>query len=370
MAQPSQGANTTPQDLMRQGVNPNSIPSGNPLMPVSMNTGGQMAGGQGQPDMGAIVKDMFATGVISQSNMNALEQFAGPQKTAQMKQIMHAKNIQIMSDEPAAAAGMSSAVLRSGEGAPAQMQLASTNEVGTQFQGVDPTMGRVPGSTQVPIPRIRQEAEAKLPPISRVREEAVAGRETPQEIGGKERAKAQAQADVDFAERYPSDRDTSGNMIKLIDKMVGDTYVKDGKLYVKKGGRQPAPGFEDVIGATWRPGYRFISGTDAADFDAMQEQIEGGAFLEAFERLKGGGSITEVEGVKGTRAISRMKRAVSEKAYVEAARELQGVISAAMARSESRYNRLQGRPSTPANPQPRKPAASSSGWGKAKVVGN
>jgi hypothetical protein len=161
-------------------------------------------------------------------------------------------------------------------------------------------------------------------------------------VAATERAKAQAEADVKFMERFQTDRDSTRQMISLINNMIGDTYVENGRLMVKKGGKQPAPGFEDVIGATWRPGFRFIPGTAAADFDAKQKQSEGGTFLEAFERLKGGGQITQPEGEKATRAISRMERSVSEVAYVEAARELENIIRTALKRAEDRYARLQG----------------------------
>ena len=82
------------------------------------------------------------------------------------------------------------------------------------------------------------------------------------------------------------------------------------------------PGFTTVVGAP-SPGKltQFVGGTDAAGFRAIQKQIEGGAFKEAFETLKGGGQITEIEGEKATRALLRLDTALSEKEYKAAAEE-------------------------------------------------
>jgi hypothetical protein len=81
---------------------------------------------------------------------------------------------------------------------------------------------------------------------------------------------------------------------------------------------------------------------------------EGGTFLEAFERLKGGGAITQPEGEKATRAISRMERSVSEVAYVEAAREFEGIIRTALKRAEDRYARLQNQKPAGQNGAPKR----------------
>jgi hypothetical protein len=102
--------------------------------------------------------------------------------------------------------------------------------------------------------------------------------------------------------------------LNLINRMVG---TPDGKS-------KPHKGFEGAVGAGM--GMRFIPGTSARDFQAMHEQITGGAFMQAFETLKGGGQITEKEGEKATAAITRMSLATSEKEYMVAAREFQEVI--------------------------------------------
>lgn len=76
-------------------------------------------------------------------------------------------------------------------------------------------------------------------------------------------------------------------------------------------------------------------GTDAADFEAILDQLKGKAFLEAFESLKGGGHITEIEGQKATEAMARLSRKQSEAGFKTALRELANTLE----RGISRYKR-------------------------------
>lgn len=85
-----------------------------------------------------------------------------------------------------------------------------------------------------------------------------------------------------------------------------------------------------------------IPGTDARDYRALADQIQGKAFLQAFETLKGGGQITEVEGKKATDAIARLDRAQSDAEYETALRELRGVMGAARRRISAGARRSGG----------------------------
>lgn len=165
---------------------------------------------------------------------------------------------------------------------------------------------------------------AGLPPKLK-NELALAGLKAGAEVTGK----AQAQSALDL----PQAAATAETAVNLIDQMVGTRgkQLKAGEKEVP-----PHPGFADVIGATWKPGARFVHGTSAAGFDALLEQVKGGAFLQAFETLKGGGQITEVEGKKATAAITRMDRAQDEAEFVKAAREYQDVIRAGVARAKQK----------------------------------
>lgn len=76
-----------------------------------------------------------------------------------------------------------------------------------------------------------------------------------------------------------------------------------------------------------------IPGTPQADVRALQDQIQGATFLQAFEGLKGGGAITEPEGKKATDAIARLSRAQSPTAYREALQDLMQVLDVGVARA-------------------------------------
>lgn len=76
-----------------------------------------------------------------------------------------------------------------------------------------------------------------------------------------------------------------------------------------------------------------VPGTPQADVRALQDQIQGQAFLQAFESLKGGGAITEVEGKKAEQAIARLQSTQSPTAYRDSLKELRGMLQAAQERA-------------------------------------
>jgi len=69
-----------------------------------------------------------------------------------------------------------------------------------------------------------------------------------------------------------------------------------------------------------------IPGTSAKRFGTRTKQLDGQAFLQAFESLKGAGQITEVEGTKATQAIGRLDTAQSADDYRAALNELKSVL--------------------------------------------
>ena len=137
---------------------------------------------------------------------------------------------------------------------------------------------------------------------------------------------------------------TAEEGIRLIDEMVGKAPVKDASGKVIQAGTKPHPGFKGYVGSGFSiskdgvtvPFQRFVEGSDVASYEVRQKQIEGKAFLEAFQALKGGGSITEKEGEKGTQAIMRMNKASTEAEYKAAARELQGILRTGMDRARAK----------------------------------
>ena len=161
---------------------------------------------------------------------------------------------------------------------------------------------------------------------------------------GKNRATAQL--------ALPNAIETANEGVRLIDEMVGKPTIKDASGKVIQQGTRPHPGFSSYVGATLVPGMRFAEGSDTASFEVRQKQIEGRAFLEAFNALKGGGSITEKEGEKGTAAIMRMNKASSEREYIAAARELQDILRKGVEKARAKAGGGGAMPTAPATAAP------------------
>ena len=407
----TQGANTTPQDLINQGMNPNNIPSGMPTSrPVSFNQSDMGGAGAVQmtPEvMSRIVDSAFETGVMAQVDFDQLLASQPPQNKQALMDAFRQAKITLQADAPSLAdsamgqqqmatnpvqrpqAGF--AVMRGptpqsrtanlGGDMPMMRNTEAQYQVGQQVKGRNPSVGAYPGSAQVPLSRVAGEAEAR--------------RETPAQIKARKAAELQAAEDFEEANKGPrlarerekvfagerakkdaafldtyNDAVTKGRTtLNVIDQMIGDARLEKGSLVVPKGGRRPHPGFEGVVGMGV-PGVRFIPGTQAASFDALFRQAEGGAFLQAYESLRGTGQITEIEGTKATSALTRMERSQSEVEFVKAAREFADVIRGAVARADKRYTALTGEAPVAAPARRKTPTKSSDGWGKAKVVGN
>jgi hypothetical protein len=97
-------------------------------------------------------------------------------------------------------------------------------------------------------------------------------------------------------------------------------------------------------------------GTNAADATALWKQIQGQAFLDAFERLRGGGQITVIEGEKATAAKARLDRAQSIEAITSALNDLEGIFLNAQQRA---YQKASGQPQGQNAAQPMMPTAGS-----------
>lgn len=70
------------------------------------------------------------------------------------------------------------------------------------------------------------------------------------------------------------------------------------------------------------------------DLNIRIEQLQGKAFLEAFESLKGGGTITEREGLAAQNAMARLQRAQSEDEYRRALGELRQIMLSGLTRAQ------------------------------------
>ena len=91
-------------------------------------------------------------------------------------------------------------------------------------------------------------------------------------------------------------------------------------------------------------------GQGGTDLNVKIKQLQGKAFLEAFESLKGGGAITEREGLAAQNAMARLDRAQSTEAYVEALTELKTIMQRGRDRAAQRLGGAQ-QPPAPYDPQ-------------------
>jgi hypothetical protein len=147
--------------------------------------------------------------------------------------------------------------------------------------------------------------------------------------------------DVAAIQELPKAVARAEQQLQLIDQMIGTQEIRDKDGNILQAATAPHPGFSDAVGVGL--GLRFIPGTATASFNAMYDQVKGGAFLEAYEALKGGGAITNIEGEKGTQAITRMSLAQSEVEFIKAARELQEIVRKGVERANKRVDQARTR---------------------------
>lgn len=367
----TRGANTTPQDLINQGMNPNNIPSGMPTSPASFTRGGMGGAGAVQmtPDvMSRIVNSAFETGVMAQVDFDQLLASQAPQNKQALMDAFRQAKITLQADAPSladSAMGQQQPMAAN----PVQTPQARFADLGSQpmmrqtqaqYRVGDPIQGRNPSVSPAPaeIPLSRRGAEARVERITpgetrantlaqEQAKEAAAAAAAPA-LAQRERnlafAKERGVSDAKFMDSASSAIEAASEGQKILKQMVGDARVSErNQVIVPKGGRAPHAGFESVVGLGV-PGLRFVPGTQSADFDAKLKQVLGKAFLKAFDDLRGGGSITEIEGVKATEAITRLSRSTSEVEFIRAARELEDILAKGEQKALARKARIEGKP--------------------------
>jgi hypothetical protein len=149
--------------------------TGGMFQPISA-TGGQPQGADPQAALLASLNEAKRTGQIGTDVVEQLRQLGGPQAAPAVDAFLAQNNIKV------APAGMQSAVYRPEGGAPMAQQVNYDPNAFAPLRAKSPMQSPMPGSASVPI--------------SRVREEAAAGRETPSEVYAKELAKVKAARDV------------------------------------------------------------------------------------------------------------------------------------------------------------------------------
>jgi hypothetical protein len=134
----------------------------------------------------------------------------------------------------------------------------------------------------------------------------------PKDVAGAQAAekRGQAQGTAQAALANGADIDAEQTKKKIDDLL--DESRKDGLASIV--------GPIDQFRGSWTLGQ---SGRDAL---ARLEQLQGGAFLQAYSTLKGGGAITEMEGQKAEKAIARMQRSQSEDDFRQALKDFRDAI--------------------------------------------
>jgi hypothetical protein len=166
------------------------------------------------------------------------------------------------------------------------------------------------------------------------------GADLPPAEAARQRALGESQAKFEVA--FPQAKQDTTQAIGLINDMIGNATYDPKTKKVTYGDVPPHPGFSGAVG--FGIGSRFVPGTDAASFQALFDQVQGGAFLQAFETLRGGGAITEKEGAKATSAKNRMSLAQSEDEFVKAAIEFRDVMNEGLKRAEARASGSSAKP--------------------------
>lgn len=207
----TRGANTTPQDLINQGMNPNNIPSGMPTSPASFTGGGMAGAGAGQmtPDvMSRIVDSAFETGVMAQVDFDQLLASQAPQNKQALMNAFQQANITLQADAPSLAdSGIGQQPMAANpvqrpqagfadfRGPAPQISNADlgsqpmTRQTQAQYRVGDPIQGRNPSVSPAP-------AETPQQAGNRARAERI----TPAETAANEAAKIGAQTKANIAE--------------------------------------------------------------------------------------------------------------------------------------------------------------------------
>lgn len=123
------------------------------------------------------------------------------------------------------------------------------------------------------------------------------------------------------------------------DKVVGreNSIAQADEMLSAIDGLISAPGRETMTGtSSWLDPRNYVPGTDAANARTRLDQLQGKAFLQAFESLKGGGQITEREGIAAQNAIARLQTSQSDEEFLKSLQELRSIVTNAKARVEGR----------------------------------
>jgi hypothetical protein len=140
----------------------------------------------------------------------------------------------------------------------------------------------------------------------------------PKDVAGKEAAEARGKAQGEAQAALPGALADAERTKASIDQLL------------KHEGLSSIVGPLDQYRPSWSLGE---AGNDAL---ARYKQLQGQAFLQAYNLLKGGGAITDIEGKKAEAAMARLDRAQSEETFKEALKDFRDAI-------ESGVNKLKAK---------------------------
>ena len=183
----TRGANTTPRDLMQQGMDPRNIPSGMPTVrPISFNQSDMATptAGQMSPDMVPDILDSaINTGVMAQIDLDQIIALAPPQARQGIMDVIRSNNIALQADAPSlAASGMGqqppmavNPVQRPDsiyanlpprqlqDSQPVMQNTLAQYKVGEQIKGKNPSILPAPGIYGVPTQDVAEKSRATRP---------------------------------------------------------------------------------------------------------------------------------------------------------------------------------------------------------------
>lgn len=183
------------------------------------------------------------------------------------------------------------------------------------------------GVGMTPAEKAQQEAEAKARVEAQWAPQTAAATEGAKIDAQLDRAPRVGQAEADAAARKKAaEMSTQRTQEAISDLPKIEAQARGLVEVIDKAINHPGRAIGTGASSKWDP-RNYVPGTSATDFSAVAGQIEGKAFLQAFESLKGGGTITEREGTAATAAIARLNRAQSDSEYVAALMELRKIAS-------------------------------------------
>lgn len=172
-------------------------------------------------------------------------------------------------------------------------------------------------------------------------------------------ADAQGKAQVNL----PSVVDNASQMLTTLDKLLPPVDAQGNPLLDAQGNPVPNKGLDEqfmsFLGIPVGQRTGAIPGTEKANFQAVIDQVKGGAFLQSFNQLRGGGQISNVEGDKATAALAQLSTDQSKEAFMASIKTFMGVVRDGLNRAKAQAAGQFDQGATAPQPQNGPPAITS-----------